>query len=596
MNWGNERDKDLYSYDLKSGEKKVYTPKHLQGLVPYKEGKLIGIYFDQNVSDPQTYQQMDGELTVFDPAADKTEKLNWPLPEDRQGKNRDLKLYYDADSDSLYAATASGIVRLSPDKAPEQVARLPMAGSWSGFEGGPSLLPWGGEQLLVGFGMNVFLRGRDPAQMKPVTTLTANSSFFGSNALSKTLMQLDDIDLQFYQGDYLDAQAIQTQFLTREMTFDLLMLHSTEHDIQKLIQKGYLADLSESAKLVKMTDDMLPALQPLIHLDGKLYAVPLSLQTYYLTGNVQFFKDIGQEMPRSVPELIALTRWWAEERHAEHEGYVLFEQADAKRQIKDLIHTVYVDALLGARQPLQFDMAGYGRLMEEVDGIDFSTFDLKPSELPEDNYGMMEGKALMMAYLGYDTSYPRVDEKYEIMLELSLDGQTPAWREGTASFAAIPSTSRNAAAARRFLEAYMSNLEPIVKAGMSQSWDEDIENPNWEWGYQEQQRYLAQYEKLYEEAEEGPQKRQFAQDVENMKKSVENYEADNRYRLTRETIRKHRALMEKVYLPDSLGQTQRQALVKDEYLLGMYLEGALTLEQFIQQANDKIRLMTLEAN
>lgn len=594
-NWGGDLEKDLYSFDLNTGERKVYSPKHLQGLVPYKDGRLIGIRFDQNVTDPDTFEQMDGELTVFDPATDKAEKLDWPLPEDRQGKNRDLRLYYDAAGGILYASNDSGVMRLSPDRAPELVARLPMSGSWSWMEGVPSLVPLDGGRVLVAFNNNAFIRSTDPAQMPPVTTLSVNSGGYDSYALSKALMHMDDIDLQFYQGDYLDAEALSARFLTGDMDFDLLILYSSEHDMEKLIKKGYLADLSGSEALVRLTDDMLEAVQPLIHRDGRLYALPMDLQTYYLTGNVQNFRDVGRQMPRSVPELLELTRWWAEEGHAAHEGYTLFDQADARRLIKDLIHTVYVDALLGAGKPLQFDMEHYGRLMQEVDAIDFSSFDVLPSDLSEDYEGMLEGKPLLMAYMGYDAAYPYLSDKYEVCLELSLDGDTPAYREGRAVFTAIPSTSKHKEAALRFLERYMDNLKPTAKAGMSRSWDQAIEDPNWQWGYARLQETLKEYQRLYEEAEEGPQKRQFAEDVKHMQESLDTYEEDNRYRLTADMIKRHQAMMKLVFLNGSLGMTQRQALVKDEYLVGMYHEGALTLEQFIQQANDKIRLMTLEA-
>jgi len=40
--------------------------------------------------------------------------------------------------------------------------------------------------------------------------------------------------------------------------------------------------------------------------------------------------------------------------------------------------------------------------------------------------------------------------------------------------------------------------------------------------------------------------------------------------------------------------TQNAALSRDGYLWGMYMDGAISLEQFMQQANDKIRLMVME--
>ena len=43
----------------------------------------------------------------------------------------------------------------------------------------------------------------------------------------------------------------------------------------------------------------------------------------------------------------------------------------------------------------------FGKLMQEIDAIDVSGFDVKPEDLDEEDYGMVAGKPLFMSYMGY---------------------------------------------------------------------------------------------------------------------------------------------------------------------------------------------------
>ena len=64
---------------------------------------------------------------------------------------------------------------------------------------------------------------------------------------------------------------------------------------------------------------------------------------------------------------------------------------------------------------------------------------------------------------------------------------------------------------------------------------------------------------------------------------------------TAEALERNHQLMARVFFPDSLGLQQLQAMAGPEGLFQRYVQGGLSLEQFISRANDMLRMVRLEA-
>lgn len=307
------------------------------------------------------------------------------------------------------------------------------------------------------------------------------------------------------------------------------------------MRKGYLLDLSDTPRLAAFGRSALDAFDPLIYDGDRLYLIPTELRANYLSASVQGFEAIGRNIPASQPELMDLVRWWAAEGHQQHEGYVLFDLPKPKARLKQIIHLCYLDSLLGAGEPLQFDKAGYGGLMQEAEAMDLSAIDLSYAEMFGD--GSQPRSPLIGTSLQYQASWSRLDTRYTHLMALSLDGETPAYTLGAASFVGIPATSRHPEEAKRFISAYIDNMEPMLKAGLSRDWAEPIVNPDYEADYRSQHAAVQQQKRLYEEAEEGPAKRQYAADLHVMQEELGSFEQRHKYLLTAEDLQAHQARM-----------------------------------------------------
>ncbi|NLD51273.1 MAG: hypothetical protein GX650_00125 [Clostridiales bacterium] len=398
---GTDSGKELYSFDLTTGQGTDYGTRNLCKLIPYQDDRLLALSFDPSQMDPNTGVFLPAQLTVFEPAANVVQSLQMPLPVLPEGAwPTSHNLYWDAVSDQVYVLSDGQLLRLQQQGAPTLCARLPVGDWWGGNLKTPAIVPWRDDLLLIATESNVFIRSMDESKLPPVTTLTGNTPLHDTNTLSRALQQVGNIQYQASLDGRMDAQAIITKMLTGDLSLDLLVLDSAESDVQRLAAKGYLMDLSQDPVLAAMAKDSLPMLRKLLYHGDGLYAIPLDIRVFFPTANKLWFEELERPLPRTVPELVDLTRWWAEECY-QHEDYKLFEMPGAKDQLKEITLASYVNGLLGQGLPLHFDGQKFGAMMELIDDLDTSTFDNFQMGADDEDWLEADQKALLSFGMGY---------------------------------------------------------------------------------------------------------------------------------------------------------------------------------------------------
>jgi len=126
-----------------------------------------------------------------------------------------------------------------------------------------------------------------------------------------------EITLSFEANSSMTAEEEFVQdMINRSSDKDIYILTDPE-TISVIHQKGYGLELTESEKMAAIAEDYYDAFRELFVRDGKMYAVP---QTLYITApGVQkdFFETAGIETPRTVAELMEITKEWTEEDRQE---------------------------------------------------------------------------------------------------------------------------------------------------------------------------------------------------------------------------------------------------------------------------------------
>jgi hypothetical protein len=583
---------DLYSYDMQTGRIQQHGATHLQSLVPYKDGQLLGIRHNQREEDSEG-NQLPPQVVVLNPRDNSLTPLPLGLPALGKLDSADsLGLCWDAQEDLIYLSNDSSLMRLSDKQEPVVTDRIPMGGTWSQGPITPRLLPLDNRQMLVGFGWNLFFRSTDESKLKPAVILTMNEMPEDPKALVKALLAMPHVQVEVYKGAYMDQQTINLQLITGTLPFDLLNMDTAYYDLQTLMQKGYLAELSQDEHLERFANSLFDLFTPAIRLEGKLYALPTRLDSHYMTIPIDIMEEMQLKAPASIPELLDLVRWWAEEGHTKYPDYTLISTPDIKFVLKDLAFSSYTAALQGQNKPLYFDMQGFGSLMQQIDALDTTGWNMAPEEFEQD-YGSSK-IGILEPYAGYQFDMLASSMAREQIIILSPDETLPALRPVHCWMMAVPATSKHPREAVEFLSHYIRNLEPVTQASLRKDWTQPIEDPNYDLMMAGEEQDVAAARQRAEKAS-GAEKTEAEQYLQHALKRMERNRQAFRYTVSPESLKLNHQLMEKFFISTRQSLLEDAALSKDGYLFNAYTEGALTLEQFIQQANDKIRLMTLES-
>ena len=598
-NYGSDLKNDLHSFDLKTGEMKHYAPLFLNGLVPYKDGRMLGIYYDQNAGEmvDGRYVQMTPEVRVFDPETDTTQALRLILPGKENYELSQVCLWYDNEADRIYGMNSDGLWRLSEKEDPVLVSRMPTAGTWSRRGMGPAIFPWRDGLLIAAYSSNAYLHGTDENALPQVVALRMDGRPMDDRAIVRTLLSLPELTIDRWEGDWLEQETIATMFLSGNVPLDMLAMGSGSYDLQRMMEKGYLLDLSDDPALSAIGEDSFEALRPLMYREGRLYLLPMSVSTYQSYANKRSFEAVGRQIPATVQDLLDLVKWWAEEGHVIHEGYKLFDYGPVKTTLVYLVNQIYVDSVLGQGKPLQYDIEVFGGFMRQLEAMDLRDIEPDPDDMEAMGNGGGNGDAARFLISPQGGYYLEEDTPDSIItpMRLRISPDTPAWRKADLRVIGIPATTSHPEEARRFLAAYMKHLNERDRLLLSLSEEGPIPNPRYEERLREYEEHLALYRRQ-EAKEEGAKKRQLQEGIATWEKEMADFRENGRYSLSADTLRAHKAFMQTVYVDNSLTMVLNEALADKDGtpLLHMYTQGAISLEQLISQANDKIRLMTLE--
>ena len=597
---------DLYSFDLRTGESRLHQVNHLQAAAAYKDGKLIAARLDPNDAyDPEAGAMRKPELVVFDPADDSLTPLGAQAP-GMENSDAVAPLYYDAGEDSLYTFSNTQVLRYDVGlKTRRLVGYLPMYGTpWPVPTGG--LLPLPDGRLAVAFGNNVFLRERTEEGLKGFTVLTLGGGFDDTAMLNGILQELDSVALQSVSDagvGYVDAERLAAMFLTNSVAVDLMSLSAYQFDLGKLIDKGYLMDLSASPAIRDYVGALFPNLSRPVTRGDSIYAVPGQLMLFplgYLPGN---FGALGLTPPRTFMELLDLVERWAGGLGAEHPDYVLFSDTFNVRDfLRGQALERYIDNRFGAGETLRFDTPEFRDLMSRADNLDYGDLNLEidwenpeSAKLAEEMYNK---KPLFSTGMGYEprfmTNLNNNGERFQLPLVLpTADPDGPAFVQADLALLAVMSTTAAPDAALRFTERFVGRLNPVDRAAMSPSQTQTLPNPDYG-------KALERYETSLEEARaraeslEGAQKSTALQDVKYMEEQYGRLKETLRNLVTGEELSWMHGLIAKIYVMDGRMNVQRRALLGDDALLQQYYDGAVTLDDFIRRADEKMRLVNLE--
>ncbi|NLD52230.1 MAG: extracellular solute-binding protein [Clostridiales bacterium] len=601
----------LISWDLeKGGQAREHKAEFVQDLAAYKDGQLLALVLDvSNAWDQATGQMKPAMLAVYDMAADTLTEIGstgFPFVDGTGG------LVYDAANDIIYLGSRDEIRRRDTGGNTEVCAYLTASQYGGSFSGRLSLI--GGDHMLVAHPQGVMVRSVDPARL-PKGRLTIYGHYM-DDVHQKTIKAMNGIPVTFLDTKYYaTAQDLGQALVSGEDSIDIFVLASNGIDLKSLMQKGYCADLSGSQILTDYVASLYPSMQQTAQRDGKVFLAPIDLNSEGMEYYPKLLEEVGVEAPQTFGQLCDLIQRWNDELGEKFPDYLPMHTPDYQAQLLMLAMQLYSGYTVKKGEEFSFASpvlrgmleraakVDTRDIMEKVDWTDpnanmavnemynkfplisgYSSLDL--SELSR----QLTGDGSMM--MSYNDSPPR-DIGYPKPLLLTInEGDEPALGISLQVMAVNPK-SRNLESAIAYVENYVKSMDPAKAAMLNPSLNEDILNPH----YDEQVKWMEESKSSMEKAlkdAQGAERTEMQAQYDSFMKEYDSRKEQMRYSVKEEAIAVYRKLMEYSFVNEFGSMMVIFSSPDMQQLFKRYAAGQIQLDQMLNEADGKLRLMRLE--
>ncbi len=417
----------------------------------------------------------------------------------------------------------------------------------------------------------------------------------------------------FNQNVYFEnAQALAQAMVSGDNSFDIYYFDISYQDFNNLIEKGYCMDLSSSPVLPMELAKMYPFLQNTVQRGGKFYALPVSMYGYGLSISPKAWEENGLtgRMPKSFLELIDFMNWWAEEGAIQYPNVQLMQGAwDYGETMFQMALDLYVHQSQAKNEELSFQTPLFRKIMEALEGLKTKELnDLIPDETEMSGVGLKAqklakasgrseggGDALFMNYgdwLNVRGGKSSLEYSKPLMLPLEV-GETVHVPVYVQVLFINPNT-KNPEMAMRYVENALENMDPAQHIMMFADDNEPVPDPNFEQNVQRWSEELIKVRKQLETANPEAKK-----DIEILIQSYEELldKKDLYYWLVAaENIANYREIAPLCYVavPNVLDYRTKEGTSEIMTLVERYRQKQMSLDQFITEADKKIRMILLE--
>ena len=550
----------------------------VRGLLPYQEGKLLAVFsdftdtvrFPVNVLDPATGDME--ELFVLDLGAN-------VYPDFFVYDVYNGVFYYGANGELLRVTGADA-------DAPVAVAASPLS-----YANCSAFTPDG--DLLLADYAEIWRVNTDPEE-RPETRLVVQANSDSSLEAARVPFQQahPEVEVVLSQSAGDVAQAM----LTQTATPDIYTLYVDSAEYSAVFGRGYMAELTDSEILADFAAAVYPAIQEVIQKDGELYGLPLSAYgRVHLSCNPAALTQLGlteEDVPANWMELFQLLQRLPEMLEEAPEVNVFesyMTQSDARQMLFSALMDDYMLYISQPENEFSFDTPLFRELMAAFEAVDFEALGLS-EEYEDDLYAIVQDRADTLFY-GYGSFDPTVSSEPP-MLCLALDEGMQPMADTMVMVAFVNPFSPNCDLAVEYLERAAEQVDAFTRIAMMPGENEPVPNSRYEEGLKNYDEQIASLEAQLENAEE-VDKQALEAELKEMKDSRESYEKDSRYTASEESIAAYREAAQYMTVGMYMGMDSETA---SEYYAqqNQYLNGAITLDEFIRNIDQKLRMIVRE--
>ena len=375
----------------------------------------------------------------------------------------------------------------------------------------------------------------------------------------------------------------------------MLFLSLNYMPVDRLLQKGYCADLTDDEALMKAAKSMYPQFGEILMKDGRLYGLPVDANAYTYSVNMNAWEALGlteDDLPKTLLDLMEFTANWVYDYADDYSEYYLFDWLDQNSFFSSIL-SQYMTYIQKKEGKLVFNTPEFEALLQAFEDINFKEL----GKLYNENESMDYEKIL---FQNYTTVLPLsqmqyLDENFRPLYLSVTEDEDPALSVTSTVMIINPKTTRMEEA-RTYMEYYVTHL-PKDEGAITffQGTPEPVESPYYAAQKKQTEKYLADAKARLEKASE-ENKAAIRDEISSLEDDL-NYWEQNRYSITAERIQYYQqTMLPMLYVErqNVLYSGNRTAMTEISTLINQYIEGAISRDRLIRELEGRIRLMQLE--
>lgn len=563
----------------------------LRALCAYKDGKYLALV--QPVPGPEDMEAPMTQIAVYDPATGGT-----TLVATLNGSYLN-NLTYDRESDTAYYCGDATIYAVPLATGESRVSAYLPVNAWSGSD--TTFAAISGGMIVYANGDGTYVRRLDAPEMAAGALTVANEG--GTTKHMAVVAEHPELNVTLASEYPQTMEELTTAMVSGTGSMDVLCLTTSYNPVERLIDKGYAADLSGYPELMAVAGRMDPRFTQSVMRDGKLYALPVALSTNTLGVNAEAMEKLGlteSDLPATWLEFLDFAANYYYDYGEENADVVLMD-LNMRRSLFQMIRDQYVAAQLRDTGSVSFDTPLFRKLMQALEAIDFTELDpyeVKGDKVWEGNDAneFYEKQQLFTRYseasprsMG-QSGYGRSNQP----LVLRLDGETEPVLPVSMTVMIVNPRSTRMDQAAAYLTAYAGHYEAETENIMFfPDQNDPVPNSYYEVQKQSYEESLRDVDSRIEKADESEKAslRETREQIQGYLDELEN----QRMSVTEEMIQAYREQVAPyLYVTPQTPLTNPESSNELDTLTSQYLDHAIDLDTYIREMNQRVRMMMLE--
>ncbi len=576
---------ELYIADLTTGEVKLSAVKYVTALTRYKDGKLaLRICDEENSYDEETGTNDYGTVSIYDPATDTAQefaKLSTSVN----------NMYYSDALDVLFYQDSTRLIGFVNGQE-KQVGYVPISyTSYAAIVGQTFIACSGSETVTCELNLN-FNTGKH---------LTIGNLGYMDDGAKLFAARYPDIPVYYDNEYYSDMESIGQAMVNGDNAVDIFVMSMSYGSFTNLMKKGYCADLSSYSAITDYTSRMYSVFTDAVTLNGKLYAIP---KEAYGTGWF-YTKDVMEavgltvdDLPTNYVDLCEFITRWNDEYADEYPEYWLLDSMTTglKNTMLTYLMQEYINWCTSQGKDLTFDTAEFRTLMKAWEGIECDRIDkMMADDMANDSYhsSLFSSSYTTIGDFGWLSGQ---SSNYEVYLPMTLTADTDASFATNLTVMFINPNTSNMEAAIDFIACELEGMNDVYKHILYTDETEPVRNSYYDRMVSSETEYLESLKKQLEEADDAD-KSWIQESIDSEEDYITNTLANYEFEISLDAIQKYQAdVVGKIFIikPTFTASTSSNATSELTSLISRYRDGQITLDQFVREMDNKMRMMRME--